>query len=184
VSFAACPRCGTATADGQEYCIECGLRLSRRSLPEARAGRVAVLVSSFVVAAAGAAVAIAVTWDDSSTPGFVTATGGSILPPTTGSAETDLTLWPAKRDGWTVVLVSIPKKDGREVATSRAAEAAARGLPDVGVIDSSRVPSLHPGYWVVFSGIYDTQPEATSVLVRARTVAKGADARRIAAARS
>jgi hypothetical protein len=184
VSLATCPRCGTATAHGQEYCIECGLRLSRRSVPAASTGRLAVLVSAFVVAAAGAAVAIALTWDGPSTSGFVTATGGSILPATTGSSDDDVAAWPAKRDGWTVVLVSIPKKDGREVATSRATEAAARGLPDVGVIDSSRVPSLHPGYWVVFSGIYDTQPEATSVLVRARTVARGADARRIAAARS
>ncbi len=139
-----------------------------------------MLVASFVVAAAGATVAIAVTWDDTSTPAVLTATGGSLAPATATSDTSALTSWPATRDGWTVVLVSIPKKDGRAVAVSRATEATDRGLPDVGVLDSSRIPSLHPGYWVVFSGLYATEPEATSVLVRARTVVRGADARRIA----
>jgi hypothetical protein len=165
---------------GQEYCIECGLRLGRRRAIVDAGGRTAVLAAAFVVAAAGAAVAIAVTWDDTSSPVVVTATGGSLAPATSTSAASDLATWPATRDGWTVVLVSIPKKDGRSVALSRATEASDRGLPDVGVLDSSRIPSLHPGYWVVFSGLYDTEPEATSVLVSARAVVRGADARRIA----
>ena len=36
----------------------------------------------------------------------------------------------------------------------------AKGLPAVGVLDSSQYASLQPGYFVVFSGIYDSQAEA------------------------
>jgi hypothetical protein len=40
----------------------------------------------------------------------------------------------------------------------------------VGVLDSSRFASLRPGYYVVFTGVYDTEPEAASALQRARAV--------------
>jgi hypothetical protein len=39
----------------------------------------------------------------------------------------------------------------------------------VGVLNSSRFASLHPGYFVVFSGIFESQAEATSALPRARS---------------
>ena len=38
------------------------------------------------------------------------------------------------------------------------------GLTDVGVIDSSQFSSLHTGYYVVFSGIYNTEQEARTAL--------------------
>jgi hypothetical protein len=40
-------------------------------------------------------------------------------------------------------------------------------MNDVGVIDSSRFSSLHPGYFVVFAGIYDTEAEAQSHVIEA-----------------
>ena len=35
------------------------------------------------------------------------------------------------------------------------------------MLDSSRFSSLHPGYYVVFCGIYDTEPEAQSHVIEA-----------------
>ena len=64
--------------------------------------------------------------------------------------------WPQGRNAWTIVLVSLPTSAGRPQAVGRAREAARAGLDEVGVIDSSEHSSLHPGYYVVFSGVYPT----------------------------
>jgi hypothetical protein len=64
--------------------------------------------------------------------------------------------WPQGRNGWTLVLVSLPTSAGRPQAVGRAREAVRAGLDEVGVIDSSEYASLHPGYYVVFSGVYPT----------------------------
>ena len=79
------------------------------------------------------------------------------------------------------VLASLPKaKGGRDAALARAQQARAHGLPRVGVLDSGTIASLHPGYWVVFTGVYDSEAEATSHLLRARAVVRTASAREIA----
>jgi hypothetical protein len=72
--------------------------------------------------------------------------------------------WPANRTGWTIVLVSFPATSGRPTALQTAAKAAKSRLPQVGVLDSSRYPSLQPGYFVVFSGIYPSQIEANAAI--------------------
>ena len=38
------------------------------------------------------------------------------------------------------------------------------GLTDVGLLDSSQYSSLHTGYFVVFTGIYDSENEARAGL--------------------
>ena len=38
------------------------------------------------------------------------------------------------------------------------------GLTDVGVLDSSQFSSLHSGYFVVFSGIFNSEQEARTAL--------------------
>jgi hypothetical protein len=76
-----------------------------------------------------------------------------------GAAPGSLTAWPA-RNGFTVVLESIPIGAGRTFAIARARAAARSGLPQVGIINSSRFSSLHPGYFVVFSGVYGSQSAA------------------------
>jgi hypothetical protein len=43
------------------------------------------------------------------------------------------------------------------------------GLPQAGVLDSSDYSSLNPGYYVAFSGIYDTLAQARSGLQNARS---------------
>jgi hypothetical protein len=81
-----------------------------------------------------------------------------------------LTTWPAATDGFTVVLASVPS-GVRAPATERAKEASEAGLREVGVLSSSEYSSLHPGYLVVFSGIYESRGEAEAAIENAR--AKG-----------
>ena len=81
---------------------------------------------------------------------------------TTAPAPGSLTRWPAGRTGFTVVLESLPTSSGRSLALERAKAASRAGLPQVGVVDSSRYSSLHPGYYVVFSGIYSSFAQAQS----------------------
>jgi hypothetical protein len=179
-----CPRCGEAAAAAQEYCLECGLRLpgaGRLGPPPQQARRFAApLVAAGVIAAGGAAAAVALTWDPGDDGRVLTAIGGSVrAPEEQGAAQ--LATWPRGREGWTIVLVSLPKRDGREEALDRARLARRRGLTGVGVLDSGRVAGLHPGYWVVFTGAYATEPEATSELRRARSVSRTAATRQISA---
>lgn len=79
---------------------------------------------------------------------------------TTAPAPGSLSAWPADQSGFTVVLISIPTSAGRSLAITRARAASRAGLPQVGVLESSRYSSLHPGYYVVFSGIYSSRPQA------------------------
>jgi hypothetical protein len=93
--------------------------------------------------------------------------------PTTTTSPTTTTpsgaiSWPAGTDGWTVILKSVPKSDGRSEADAAAQEALDAGLPEVGVLDSSNYSSLNPGYYATFTGVYDTNNEAINALPRAR----------------
>jgi hypothetical protein len=78
-----------------------------------------------------------------------------------------LSLWPAGKNGWTIVLDSLPATNGRAGAVAEAKQALHLGLKQVGVLNSARFSSLHPGYIVVFAGIYDTEADAQSHLVDA-----------------
>lgn len=177
-----CPRCGETVAAGQEYCLSCGLRLpgvSRLGPAPASARSVLGPLVLAAVAAVGAVVAIAVTRDEATATPIVTATGGSEVVATPAVTTSTLSEWPAKLPAWTNVLVSIPKVTGRDAAIARAEHARRRGLRQVGVLDSSRFASLHPGYWVVFAGVYPSEPEATSRLREAKGVQRGAHTARI-----
>jgi hypothetical protein len=204
-----CPRCGTPYVAGQEYCLECGLRLGRGSgllgsLSTAWRGRfpwypgdwIWPVLLGLVIAVIGGTVAVVVTDSGRGSnhplvathPGSprqpvtppVTATVAlptvpSGTPTTTGPPQTPttpppatttarppgaLTPWPENRNGYTVVLESIPVSAGRSLAVDRARAASRGGLPQVGVLNSRLYSSLHPGYWVVFSGIYASQSQA------------------------
>ncbi len=180
-----CPRCREAVAVGQEYCLECGLRIpgtARLGPPPTNPRRLLVpLVVAAVVATGGAAAGIALTHEATTTTTILTATGGSEVVPqrTTPSTASALTDWPADTSAWTTILVSIPKVEGRDAAVERAGAALQRGLRQVGVLDSSRYASLHPGYWIVFAGVYPSEAEAASRLREARGVQRGARAARI-----
>jgi hypothetical protein len=182
-----CPRCGTSLEPGQEYCLGCGSRLPGRGLPAGErptTGWVLRALAALAVAAGGAALAIAAGDGRSGGAQVVTATGGFITVPTASTLPSETPSagaagWPSAEDGWTIVLASFPQAEGRRAAALKAREARRRGLRRVGVLDSSSYASLRPGYWVVFTGIYTSEPEATSDLERARRVARTADVRRI-----
>jgi hypothetical protein len=101
-------------------------------------------------------------------------------PPTTTTAKrTTLTEWTIP-DGYTLVLASIPRANGRASAVQIAKRALAQGLAEVGVLDSKDFSGLHPGYFVVFSGVYQTNADASSHISEARTAGFAAPyARRI-----
>ena len=118
-----CPRCGGDVATGQEYYLECGLRLPvagrvGSAPPDRRKAWLAVLLAA-LVATAGAGLAIGLTRETAAADTIVTATGGSELvkePTVTNAAQ--LEQWPADRSGWTIVLVSVPKVEGRDAAVA------------------------------------------------------------------
>lgn len=88
--------------------------------------------------------------------------------------------WPA-RNGFTVVIASIPARGtGRADAESKAKLALSRSLRKVGVLVSDRFASLHPGYYVVFSGVYDSLEEAQTAVGRVVSRFPNAYAREIA----
>lgn len=95
------------------------------------------------------------------TPAKAAAKPTKITPPPAQKGV--LAIWPGG-DQYTVVLSSFPTRSGLLAAKTKAEEAARAGLSDVGVLVSSSYSSLHPGYFVVFSGIYRTLEEAQGEL--------------------
>jgi hypothetical protein len=183
-----CPRCSGAVAEGQEYCLECGLRLPGpgaigRPLDVGQ-GWILRTGLGLAVAIVGAAVAIAATDGTAGSAEVGTATGGFVTSPTTETEPSeDVPLpaaeWPTGDDGWTISLASIPQTEGRRVAEQRARDARQSGLRAVGILDSSQYASLHPGYWIVFTGVHTSPAEAASALPAARRFARTATVRRI-----
>jgi hypothetical protein len=137
-----------------------------------------------LVALIGGGAAIALTDSDTGGATVVTAVGGFATTPReqTGEAPvgpSGVADWPTEEDGWTIALAAVPQTSGRATAVARARAARSRGLPQVGVLDSSRYASLHPGYWIVFSGVYSSEAEATSALEDARRASRTAVVRRV-----
>ena len=97
-----------------------------------------------------------------STTTFGTTTFGTT---TTGSYVT----CPPSKDGFTVVLKSVPRSNGRSQAEAAADKARTNGLSQVGILNSSDFSSLNPGYYVTFTGIYDTESQANAALPNARS---------------
>ena len=161
---------------------------------------------SLFVAAAGAAVAIvvadrhrdanaavftapaavSVVEPGTRAPGHVTTIDTTTLPipPEPGSptaAANGRIAWPAAANGWTIVLISYPKQNGRSAAVTTADRAIKSQLRQVGILDSSDYPSLQPGYYVVFSGVYSSKDAADAAVSTAHQAGfAGAYSRQIA----
>ena len=90
-------------------------------------------------------------------------------PPPPSPPPNQLVSWPGGTTGYTVVLNSVPTSSGRAQAVRLARAALHSGLTNVGVLDSSRYSSLHPGYYVVFSGIFKSQAAAQGTLSNAQS---------------
>ena len=180
VAEGTCPRCGAARADDQRFCVECGLRLPTVTggLAAWRRGWVRrfgwypgdwvwLTLLAGAVAAAGTAVAVKEGHGHAAVASAATtyvAPAPRLSPRTTARGPSGRTVWPAELDGWTVVLVQSPAPNGRKGAAAFAAHAAHDGLPQVGVLDSSSFGTLHPGYYVVFSGVYGAAGDAQAAL--------------------
>jgi hypothetical protein len=154
------------------------------------------LLALLIAALAGTGAAAFVAHDRKSAP-FVTATSpygpvtSTITPPehttaTTGTTSTKtgspppppkqtppppqtLKTWPAGQNGWTVVLQSLPTTNGRSFALAQARAAEHSGLPNVGILDSSKYSSLHPGYYVLFSDVYTSLDDASAAAASAKS---------------
>ena len=183
-----CPRCGDGLVAGQAYCVECGLRLPGPDVVGATRdpgrGWVRRSLVGLAVAAAGAVLAVVASGGTgggstilTATGGFATTPAGVVPAPTGGRGK--IVDWPAGQQGWTITLASLPQTGGRRAAVLRARQAKRRGLERVGILDSSHYASLHPGYWVVFTGVYASQADASSALQTAHAFAKTAAVRRI-----
>ena len=77
------------------------------------------------------------------------------------SSSAGVAAWPAGKSGWTVVLASTTSESS---ADSKAENFISDGISGVGVLKSDDFSSLKPGYWVVFSGEYDSQAQARDAL--------------------
>jgi hypothetical protein len=101
------------------------------------------------------------------TPPTTGTTGTTITSPPKPEPKATLIAWPAGRAGWTIVLDSVPSTNGRAGALGEAKQASRLGLSQVGVLDSAQFSSLHPGYFVVFTGVYGTEAAAQSHIIDA-----------------
>ena len=157
------------------------------------AGWVVPSLLGLVIAVLGTGAAITISGSGEEASAVSTATGGSrtvtdtvstltapeptatstapaaTVPATTPRLPAAVT-WPRGRRAWTIVLLSIPHTNGRPAAAAKAAEARSGGLRRVGILDSSKYASLHPGWYVVFTGIFESEAEAASALRRAKAV--------------
>jgi hypothetical protein len=121
--------------------------------------------SSTLVETSPPASSVQQTTETAPEPTTATTATTATAPPPPPPPPNRLTKWPAGRSGWTVVLDSLPS--GSPVAYAEARQALRKGMKRVGVLNSSSYSSLHPGYLVVFAGIYDSEAEAQGALLNA-----------------
>ena len=83
--------------------------------------------------------------------------------------------WPRNANGWTIVLVSYPMATRPAATPLETATRAARARPRPRSACSSRpdFSSLHPGYAIVFSGIYSSRADAEAALTSVRATGFG-----------
>jgi hypothetical protein len=201
----ACPRCDAPHDPGQEYCLDCGLRLPlpatgvvaslgvawRRRLRWYPGDWIWTALALLAIAALGAAAAVLASRDEpqrrtlvaTTSPGVTTAE--TILsaptetvtpqpepppartaanPPPPPARRGKLISWPAGQTGWTIVLHSVVTTGDARARARRAVRAGLRA----GVLNSSDYASLRPGYYVVFTGVYDSRDRAEAALDDAR----------------
>lgn len=191
-----CARCGSAAGPLQEYCLECGARLPAEPPVGGTTPWIwPVAVTALIALAAAAVIAVPQWTTDEQRPLLVATTEQPTVPTTTEALPTETTpaepeppttappppttapppppprrviAWPQGTRGWTVVLASVDAARGRAPAAAQARAALDAGLSEVGVLRSDAFSSLHPGYFVVFTGVYETQQQANEATREAR----------------
>jgi hypothetical protein len=130
---------------------------------DAAPGRTLVAISPPDVTTTEATTETTATAPVASVPTDVTTTA-----PPDGAGPGSPVEWPADEDGFTVVLSSLPVSNGRDLAMQTARRGLRGGLKEVGVLDSEDFASLHPGFFVVFAGIYPSLEAAENAVGDAR----------------
>jgi hypothetical protein len=167
----------------QEWCLECGT--ARTLLQRPPDWKVPALVIGTVVALVLAAFAIALVTlsSDAGPTGQAQAVRTvTITSPVRASARgirpaAAVGTWPSGLAGWTVALAQ-KRRRARAYATAQRLHQA--GL-SVGVLSSSRHPSMTPGYWIVFSGRYPNATSAAAAAAALRAQGNPAAAARLVA---
>jgi septal ring-binding cell division protein DamX len=204
-----CSNCDALLAPDQTYCLECGTptQIAPQLRRNGRAAWIVGL--GLVLAGIGAgALAYAVSGDDDSpnrvaTTGTLSDGGTTSFPEDTTSIDTqfpsvelptDTTLtetptettdtvdtaafvsdWPSGRTAFTAILSSVT-----DLAEAQATAERARATGEsAGVLFSTDHAGLTPGYYVVYSGVFDSRAEAVSQAQKLASSFPGANARRI-----
>ena len=69
--------------------------------------------------------------------------------------------WPEGTDGWTIQLSSVPKADATPESVESSKQGAVdQGATDAAVLDSDLYPTLTPGLYIVYSGVYTDRKSA------------------------
>lgn len=201
-----CSRCGAPLRPEQEWCLNCGAPTATRvASPAGWKVPVAIVASVLTLALAGLVVAFLAVSDDPDELGRLaqqtpTATPAPAPPPPAASPAPPAATptpspaagatptatpaapggattggWPAGEDAFTIVLASTRDRAEAERRAKRASDA---GTP-AGVLDSDDFKSLRAGYFVVFSGQYETSKEAEQALEGLTADAKDPYVRRI-----
>ena len=88
-------------------------------------------------------------------PATISPLPGTIIVGTPGANKTTV-------QGWIVILASIPTAQGATAANSFAATARKGGFGAVSVLNSSNSKPLRGGYWVVYTGPYNTLAQVST----------------------
>ena len=185
----ACPRCGASLAPDQEWCLNCGAAVGSTIAPAPR-WRAPVLIVGGLLALLVAALALALielsgdpqpvakapqptpapTVAATPTPATTPEPGATPDPAATADPDASATPdpgasatgepaeWPSDRTAFTVVIASSASKAQADRRARRELEG---GGADVGVLNSDDYSSLRKGFWVVFSGQYESRKEAS-----------------------
>lgn len=197
-----CRRCGSRLGPRQEWCLACGAATTTHVAPPrgwrvplfAGGGLLVLLVAAIILALVAlskgpeqvaeatptptplAEVPPATTPVPTATPlPTVTPSTSATPAPTSTGGGAGIASWPAGRSAWTIVLESA--KD-RAQARSVAKDLQAQGV-SVGILRSDDYPSLNPGYYVVFSGQYDTRKAAEQAQSSLPAAAKSGYVRKV-----
>lgn len=183
-----CAQCSTRLDPDQFYCLECGWASDLApALAKPRGLGPLVAVGLIAFGLIGGGLAFAALQDDGSSDGAslstaeattplapatttapgttdgglppdpaATATGGEL--PTTAAPEDVVSDWPSGQTAWTTIVSSV--RSSAEAANTKE-QVRAAGEP-AGLLFSSDHPELRPGFWVVFSGVFNSREEASA----------------------
>jgi hypothetical protein len=195
-----CAGCGAPLASDQRYCLNCGSRRAEARLPFLEILRygatensheavpptrrqpstplVAVGVAGAFAIVLGLGVLIGSLGDDGKQVAAAPPPVITVAAPATGATTAGVQFtsdWPHGKDGYTVLIRTLPK-DGTQPADVGAAksQAQSKGAPDVGALDSDDYSSLDSGNYVVYSGVYHSRKQARKALAKLKRAFPGA----------